>query len=72
MGDCVADATLPNRMLLGHNRVMVPGAAATVTCDQTYTFASWTALGLDPGSSISEQPTATEIIQMARSVLSMD
>lgn len=71
MGDCTPDATLPTRMLLGHNRVMAPGAAATVTCGASYSFAAWLALGLDAGSSISEAPSTDEIMRMAREVLGM-
>ena len=71
MGDCSPDGTLADRMLLGHNRVMVPGAQATVTCGKTYAFSDWVALGVDPGTTISEQPSTQEIIEMARAVLGM-
>jgi len=72
LGSCTPDATLANRVVLGANRVMVPGGVdAPVSCGKTYTFAEWVALGLDAGSTISDLPTTPQIIGMAQAVLGM-
>ena len=38
MGDCTPDSTLPNRMLLGDNTVLVPNMSTSITCGKTYSF----------------------------------
>lgn len=71
LGSCTSDSTLPNRMLLGNNRVMVPGSMTSVTCGKTYSFSDWMALGYDAGTTISDVPTTADIIAMGRAVLQM-
>ena len=72
IGDCAADATLANRVLLGNNRIMSPGGtAAPVNCGKTYAFADWIALGLDVGTTLSDVPATADIIKMGRAVLNM-
>lgn len=68
---CTADATLANRIILGNNTIYAPGGAVTVSCGKTYDFASWSALGLDVGSTTAELPTAATIIGWARSLLNI-
>ncbi len=72
IGDCTADATLANRVILNNNKIMTPGGKdASVRCGKTYSFADWIALGLDKGTTLSDVPTTPQIIQMARGVLGM-
>jgi len=72
IGDCAADATLANRVVLGGNKVMSPGGtAASVSCGKTYSFADWIALGLDVGTTLSDVPASADIITMARNLLSI-
>ena len=71
LGSCTPDATLPNRMILGGNRVFVPGSATSVTCGKSFQFADWIATGLDPGTTVGEVPPTPTIIAMARSLLSI-
>lgn len=64
MGSCTPDATLPNRMLLGRNTVLVPNASTTVTCGQTYSFSQVRGCGCAMGAgncetcSFSQVPTS--------------
>ena len=72
IGDCRADATLANRVVLGGNRVLSPGAAAApVNCGKTYAFADWIALGLDTGTTLGDVPPTPQIVQLAHAVLGM-
>ena len=72
IGDCAADATLANRVLLGNNHIMSPGgSAAPINCGKTYAFADWIALGLDVGTTLSDVPATADIIKMGRAVLGM-
>jgi hypothetical protein len=72
IGDCVADATLANRVVLGGNKIMSPGGtAASISCGKTYSFNDWIALGLDVGTTLSDVPASADIITMARNLLSI-
>lgn len=71
MGDCTANATIANRMLLGSNSIYTPNASAIVNCGKTFTFEEWMALGLDVGTTISTLPTADTIVGWARETLGM-
>ena len=72
IGDCAADATLANRVILGNNRIMSPGgSAAPVNCGKSYAFADWIKLGLDVGTTLSDIPPTPQIMDMARAVLSI-
>jgi hypothetical protein len=70
-GDCVPDATLANRIIIGNNSVFTPNASASISCGKTYTFAEWAALGLDAGSTVSTLPPAATIIGWARATLGL-
>ena len=72
IGDCTADATLANRVLLGNNRIMSPGgSAAPINCGKTFAFADWIATGLDAGTTLANVPATADIIKMGRAVLNM-
>ena len=71
-GDCKADSSLANRLLLGNNTIYTPTASPSIRCGKTYTFAQWSALGLDAGTTVAKLPTAQEIIGWARSLLQME
>lgn len=72
IGDCTADATLANRVILGNNKIMSPGgSSAPVNCGKSFAFSDWIALGLDVGTTLSDVPPTPQIIQMARDLLSI-
>jgi hypothetical protein len=58
-------------MLMGDNKVMIPGKTTEVICGKTYNMTAWLALGFDPRTTVSELPTSAEIISMARDLLSI-
>lgn len=60
-----------NRILLGHNSILVPNSQTSVSCGRTYTMAEWLALGLDVGTTVGPQPPTADIIDMARRTLAM-
>lgn len=69
---CTADSTLTNRIILGHNTILVPGQQTSVSCGKTYTMAEWLALGLDVGTTVGEVPPTSDIIALARATLGMN
>ena len=69
VGDCVADKTLANRLILGQNKVMVPKGDTSVTCGPTYNISTWLALGLDVGTQVTEVPPTDTIMALAREKL---
>lgn len=68
---CSADETLRNRILLGGNEVYAPNASVVVNCGKTFTFAAWSALGLDVGSTVHELPDSDTIVEWARQTLNI-
>ena len=64
-------SALRSRVILGGNRIMVPGSSTTISCGKSYTMAEWLAEGYDAGTTVSDVPPTTEIMAMARAVLRM-
>ena len=72
IGGCdPTNTTTRYAMITNNNRVYAPNASVVVNCGKSMSFAEWQATGLDPGSTVSDMPSASTIIAWAAQLLNI-